>query len=123
MRIVQIIDSLEGGGAERMAVNYANALLGKVSFSGLISTRKEGLLSHQIDEKVLYLFLNKKRRIDFKAVFKLRKYLKSNKVEIIHAHSSSFFIAVLVKLTLPKIKIIWHDHNGLSEFLSSLIML
>lgn len=112
MRIVQIIDSLEGGGAERMAVNYANALLGKVAFSGLVSTRKEGLLSTQIDEKVSYLFLNKKHRIDFKAVFKLRKYLKSNKVEIIHAHSSSFFIAVLVKLILPKIKIIWHDHYG-----------
>ena len=26
MRILQLIDSLEAGGAERMAVNYANAL-------------------------------------------------------------------------------------------------
>jgi hypothetical protein len=28
MRIVQVIDSLEVGGAERMAINYANALSG-----------------------------------------------------------------------------------------------
>lgn len=115
MRIVQIIDSLEPGGAERMAVNYANALSRNVLFSGLIASRKEGELLKQIDEKVCYLFLNKKKRIDFKAIFIVRKYIERNKVDIIHAHSSSFFIAVLVKFTYPKIKIIWHDHYGISQ--------
>jgi len=119
MRIVQIIDSLEPGGAERMAVNYANVLSEKIEFSGLITSRKEGLLLNQIDKDVSYLFLKKKKRIDFGAVFRLRKYLKSNNIDIIHAHSSSFFIAVLVKMILPKIKIIWHDHYGISQDLSS----
>ena len=32
MRIVQVIDSLETGGAERMAVNYANALALRLEF-------------------------------------------------------------------------------------------
>lgn len=118
MRIVQIIDSLEAGGAERMAVNYANALAGKISFSGLIATRKEGMLLNQINEKVSYLFLSKKGKIDILAVFRLREYLKINKVDLIQAHSSSFFIAVLVKLTFPKIKIIWHDHYGISQDLT-----
>jgi len=112
MRIVQIIDSLEAGGAERMALNYANSLAEKISFSGLIATRKEGTLKDEIDSKVSYLFLDKKKKIDFRAVFRLRKYITKNKVDIIHAHSSSFFTAVLVKLTLPAIKIIWHDHYG-----------
>lgn len=112
MRVIQIIDSLEAGGAERMAVNYANALAEKIVFSGLVATRKEGALKTQIASKVPYLFLEKKKSIDLKAVLKLRKFIKKNKVDIIHAHSSSFFIAVLVKLTLPKIKIVWHDHYG-----------
>lgn len=112
MRVVQIIDSLEAGGAERMAVNYANALSERIEFSGLITTRKEGPLFSQIDNKVSYLFLEKKKKIDLKAIFRFRKYLKKNKIEIIHAHSSSFFISVLVKLMLPGIKIIWHDHYG-----------
>ena len=34
MRIVQLIDSLETGGAERMAVNYANSLSDTIDFSG-----------------------------------------------------------------------------------------
>ena len=118
MRIVQIIDSLEAGGAERMAVNYANALSEKIEFSGLVTTRKEGVLRNQINDKVSYLFLKKKKKVDFKSVFRLRNYIKKNNITYLHAHSSSFFIAVLVKLTLPKIKIIWHDHYGISQDLS-----
>ncbi|WP_369014258.1 glycosyltransferase [Flavobacterium anhuiense] len=118
MRIVQIIDSLEVGGAERMAVNYANSLARKIEFSGLISTRNEGLLLEHLDEKVTYLFLKKKSTIDLSAIFRLRNYLKKNKVDFIHAHSSSFFIAVLVKITMPWIRIIWHDHYGISQDLS-----
>lgn len=112
MRVLQIIDSLEAGGAERMAVNFANALGKTIDFSGLVATRKEGSLKTQIDSDVSYLFLNRKLVIDFKAILKLRKFIIKNKVAIIHAHSSSFFIAVLLKLTLPKIKITWHDHYG-----------
>jgi glycosyltransferase involved in cell wall biosynthesis len=112
MGILQLIDSLEAGGAERMAVNYANALVDQVSFSGLVVTRKEGPLYHQIDKQVSYLFLNKKSTIDFKALFRLRNFVVLNKVTIVHAHGTSFFIAFLLKLIYPKVKIIWHEHYG-----------
>lgn len=118
MRILQIIDSLETGGAERMAVNYANALASKIDFSGLVVTRKEGGLLNQVSNKVSYLYLNKKGVIDLKALFTLRKFVKANKIELIHAHSTSFFIAFLLKLVCPSLKLIWHDHYGDSEFLS-----
>ena len=84
MRIVQIIDSLEVGGAEKMAVNYANALVDKVAFSGLIVTRSEGELKAQIDPKVNYHFLQKKKTVDFKAAIRLKKYCKTNAVEVRH---------------------------------------
>ena len=61
MRVVQIIDSLDAGGAERMAVNYANAMANEIEFSGLVTTRKEGDLKPQISINVSYLFLKKKR--------------------------------------------------------------
>ncbi len=117
MRVIQIIDSLEAGGAERMAVNYANALADTIEFSGLIVTRKEGSLLNQVNSKVSYLYLNKKGTIDLKALFKLRKFAIENKVEVIHAHSTSFFLAFLLKLSCPSLQIIWHDHYGDSEFL------
>lgn len=118
MRIVQIIDSLEIGGAEKMAINYANALSGTIDFSGLVATREEGKLKNQLSNSVSYLFLKKKSTLDFGAVLRLKKYCKENKVNYLQPHSSSYFTAVLVKFIYPKVKIIWHDHNGLSEFLS-----
>lgn len=118
MRIIQIIDSLNAGGAERMAVNYANALVGHVSFSGIIVTRKEGLLLGQINDKVAYLFLNKKGSFDIKALFRLKAFVVKNNIDLVHAHSTSFFTAFLLKIICPSLKMIWHDHYGDSEFLN-----
>ncbi|RYJ50897.1 glycosyltransferase [Flavobacterium petrolei] len=112
MRIIQLIDSLEPGGAERMAVHYANALTKYVAFSGLVATRKEGSLCSQIDAKVSYLYLNKKKTIDFKALYALRNYVLQHNVTVVHAHGTSFFLGFLLKLTLPSLKLIWHDHYG-----------
>ena len=117
MRIVQLIDSLDIGGAEKMAVSYANSLSKSIEFSGLVVTRKEGKFKNKINDEVSYLFLNKKKTIDFNALLKLRNYCKKNKVDSIQAHSSSFFIACMVKLLLPRISVIWHTHSGISSYL------
>ncbi|WP_329805012.1 glycosyltransferase [Flavobacterium facile] len=112
MRIVQLIDSLEAGGAERMAVNFANALTGKVAFSGIVATRKEGVLKQEINHIETYAFLGRKSKFDLKAIGLMSVYIKKNQIEIVHAHGSSYFFGVLVKLFNPNIKLIWHDHYG-----------
>lgn len=112
VRIVQLIDSLDAGGAERMAVNYANVLSKTIAFSGLITSRKEGELKKELSENVVYLFAAKEKAIDVSAVQKIRHFIKENKVDLLHAHGTSFFLAVLIKLTYPRLKVIWHDHNG-----------
>ncbi|KJD33416.1 group 1 glycosyl transferase [Tamlana nanhaiensis] len=117
MRVLQLIDSLETGGAERVAVNLANALSKNMAFSAICATRKEGLLKKEIKPEVKFLFLAKTKTIDVKAVKKLNSFIKSNQIEIIHAHSSSFFLASIIKLFNSKIKIVWHDHYGNAEFL------
>lgn len=119
LRIVQLIDSLDAGGAERMAVNYADVLMSEIAFSGLVVTRKEGLLKSQLKSEISYLFLNRKRILDFFAIIKFLKFLNKNNINWIHAHSSSIFFAVMIKFLKPSIKIIWHDHFGQSEFLDT----
>ncbi len=117
MRVLQLIDSLQTGGAERVAVNIANALVSKVEISYLCVTREEGLLKDSINTQVNYLFLNKKKTIDIKAIKKLNKFVKNNRIDVIHAHSTSFFIATIIKMLNGTVKIVWHDHYGDSEFL------
>ncbi len=119
MKVLQLIDSLQAGGAERLAVNYANGLtkLGVNSF--LCATRDEGPLLNLIQADVSYLFLNRKSTLDIKAIFRLRRFIKKNGINIIHAHSSSYFFATIVKMLSPKIRIVWHDHYGKSEMLNA----
>ena len=117
MKVLQLIDSLHAGGAERVAVNFANALVSKIDGSFICVTREEGILKNSIDKEVIYLFLNKKRTIDFGAIKRLNRFIKSNNIDIIHAHSSSFFLASIIKVINNKIKIVWHDHYGNSEYL------
>lgn len=112
MRVLQLIDSLRPGGAEKMAVTYANALAKRIDRSFLCCTRTEGLLKKQISPEVGYLFLTKKSTLDLQAFLKLRKFVKANKIDLIQVHSSSWFLALMIKLSLPKIQLIWHDHYG-----------
>lgn len=112
MRILQLIDSLRPGGAERMAVTLANALVERTEASFLCCTRLEGLFKKDISPEVEYLFLEKKYTLDPKAILRLRNLIKKNRITIIHAHSTSYFLGVLMKIFNPKLKLIWHDHYG-----------
>lgn len=112
MRVLQLIDSLRSGGAERMAVSYANALARNIDRSYLCCTRLEGLLKKQINPDVRYLFLNKKRTLDLKSFLLLRNFVRVNKISLIQAHGSSWFLASLVKMSLPGTHLVWHDHYG-----------
>ncbi|QNK78748.1 glycosyltransferase [Winogradskyella sp. PAMC22761] len=117
LRVLQLIDSLEAGGAERMAVNLANALRPEVDGSYLCTTRAEGLLKGSLDKDVGYLFLKRKRTLDFSALKRLRAFVNHEQITVVHAHASSYFMATLLKLVYPKIDVVWHDHYGNSEFL------
>ncbi len=115
MKVIQIIDSLDAGGAERMAIQIANELQAAGHESHLCTTRKEGLLKETISDAVGYIFIEKKGRLGLKAMTKLKTYVVKNNIEIIHAHSTSFFTATIIKWWLPQLKLVWHDHYGNAE--------
>lgn len=112
MRVMQLIDSLNAGGAERMAVTFANALESQIEASHLCVTREEGVLKETLHPEVFYLFLNKQQTLDLTAFKKLKKYVKEHKIDIIHAHTTSYFLAAWVKTASPGLKLIWHEHHG-----------
>lgn len=112
MIVLQLIDSLEAGGAERMAVTLANAFSKKIEQSILCTTRQEGVLKEELAPDVSYYYLAKKSTLDIKALLRLRKIVSTNKVDIIQAHGTSFFFATLLRLSYPKIRIVWHAHLG-----------
>lgn len=112
INILQIVDSLAIGGKEKMAVSITNSILEVKGFKSYIClTTKEGPLINDLSSSIEILALNKKGLFDIKAIAQLIKFIKLNKIDILHAHSSSFFIATICKL-FTNTKLIWHDHNG-----------
>lgn len=112
MKVLQLIDTLNPGGAERMAVNLANSLVAEIETSYLCCTRQEGLLTEELKPEVGYLFLDKKSSLDLQAFLKLKDFVKKEQIELIHTHGTSWFWGVLLKLSGIKVKLIWHDHSG-----------
>lgn len=117
LKVIQITDSLNVGGTEVLAVNIANTFLEYSIDSHLCSTREQGFLKSSLNKKVNYLFLNKKSIFDIKALLKLCRYIKLNKINIIHAHSTSLFFSCCLKFLLPNVKLFWHNHTGANYFL------
>ena len=122
MKILQIIDSLEIGGAERMAVNMANVFNDSKIENALVCTRSKGPLANFLPPIVSVFEINKKSSIDFFAFHELVKLVSIYQPSIIHVHSTSLFWGVLVRMFHPNVKLIWHDHNGNRKKESNLLI-
>jgi len=107
-----MIDNLNMGGSERMAVNISNVLAKNGNQVVLCTSREKGALTEFVDDEVKLICLNKKKAWDVFAFRRFLKIIKKNRIELIHAHSSSVFWASAAKMFYPNIKLIWHDHLG-----------
>jgi glycosyltransferase involved in cell wall biosynthesis len=116
MRIIQVIDTLNIGGAERMCVNISNLLTSKSVENSIIVTRKLGPLSKQVDLDCIDL-ISKKHGLDFVAFYRFFKIIKNRRPDVMHAHSTSIYWVVLLKILYPNLKLVWHDHEGMSGYL------
>lgn len=106
--ILHLVDTLEPGGAECVAVNLVNHLSRERFRPFLATTRREGALASAVLPDVGRLALNRTRALDLGALRRLVRFVRENGISIIHAHSSSLFLASLV----PGARIVWHDHFG-----------
>lgn len=112
MVVAQFIDSLKPGGSEVVAVNLANALAEQEALEvHLLVGRDSGALVNRVQPRVRIFFLNKKGPFDPLALVRLYRYLRKNRIALIHAHSSSFLYPALIKKFLG-FKLVWHDHDG-----------
>jgi glycosyltransferase involved in cell wall biosynthesis len=110
--VMQIADTLQVGGAERVAVNLANLLPRDRYVPYICSTRHDGPLAQLLKPDVTYLRLERKHRYDLSAARLLVAFNRRHDIRILHAHATSLFIASMVSLFSPHPRVIWHDHFG-----------
>ena len=95
-----------------MSVNIANGLSKEGIPSYLITTRYDGALVHHINPIVGNKCLNRNRKWNPLPILRLARFISSEKITLIHAHTTSVFLAGLMSFLFPKIKLVWHDHYG-----------
>lgn len=116
MRFLQIIDSLEAGGAERMSVNIANLLAIKGHESILVVTRNSGKMAKFLNSRVQLVVLGKRHSVDFRAFKKLLDLVKTHQPDVVHVHATSAFWGAGLKVfSKHPFRLFWHDHYGESE--------
>jgi glycosyltransferase involved in cell wall biosynthesis len=112
VNVLHIIDSLDVGGEERVAVNLVNFLPRDKFTAHLCTTRYDGPLENFVAGDVRRLRLTRKNRFDFGAFRRLVAYIRQNQIKLLHAHGTSLFIAALASLFSPYPSVVWHAHYG-----------
>ncbi len=108
--VVQVVDSLAAGGAERVAVHLANELARRGHRSLLVATRAGGPLAADIDPSVEWVCLGRRGPLDPGAARALRRFVRDHDVDVIHAHSTSVFVVASAFPVGRRPAIVWHDH-------------
>ncbi len=114
--VVHVVDTLNIGGAERVAVNLANLLPRERYEPFLCTTRNEGPLNSYLAPDVGRLSLMRHSRFNFASMARFCHFLDEHNLTIVHAHASSLFFCRMAAWLSNRVKLIWHDHYGRCDF-------
>jgi hypothetical protein len=84
--ILTLLTSSYGGGAERLVLNQMN-LYDRDKFNLHVITFRPGQLEEDFrNAGVKYCSLNVKQKLSLSALMGLNRYIKKNRIELLHAH-------------------------------------
>jgi glycosyltransferase involved in cell wall biosynthesis len=111
--VLHLVDMLDAGGMERVAVNLVNALPRERYEAHLCTTRRDGPLAGLIAADVGRLRLQRRRTLEWRAVRQLADYIEQRHIRLLHAHGSALFMARAgAALARGRTTVLWHDHYG-----------
>ncbi len=109
------ISSITGGGAEHVVENLCTTLNKRYQiYCGYFKEcRDRGDVMIEKGVKVVRLSDPDETKTDYLSFLKMRKFCKDHDISLIHAHDiHSMMNAVLVKLTMPRMKVVYTFHYG-----------
>jgi glycosyltransferase involved in cell wall biosynthesis len=114
--VCHVVDALNIGGAERVAVNLVNLLPRDRYVPYLCTTRSEGPMSQFVAPHVTRLCLERRGKLDATALRQFVRFVEERRISIVHAHASALFFSRLAAALSGKCALIWHDHYGRADF-------
>ena len=111
-KVLIVIPKFVLAGAETMCKNLILAI-NKSKFNPIVVSlyNYASPIVKELEENIEVLFLNKKSGFDFSIIFKLRKIIKLNNIQVIHTHLHVLEYVVFATGFNKKIKIIHTIHH------------
>ena len=112
MKIAYVIDTLEIGGAERVAVDLANLMADDGHKIAMIVFNDKGTLKNSLHKNVIFFNIGRNNKYSLAAMLKFSRYIKS--YDIVHVHMRHVLkYVMLVKWIFHfNAKVVFHDHYG-----------
>jgi glycosyltransferase involved in cell wall biosynthesis len=117
LHVLHVIDGLGLGGAERMLVDIANRTVADGHRVSVCVTRDNVTLARELDSRVHVLVLARRARISPVGLAWLARFIRTDRVDVIHVHlrSNLAFVLQLRALRAIATPIVFHDHYGTIE--------
>lgn len=115
MKILEIIPTLDSGGAERFVLDLSNSLYDNNIDVTILSLYKidveDNNLLRSISNKVRIISLNKKKGLDIRLFFTLLKLINRERPDVVHSHIDAVLYLILPMLFLRQCRYFHTIHN------------
>ncbi len=123
MKILQIINNLGSGGAEKIICDFAPLVKEKGHQVEVLLLRKQGSLYFEELERagIQIICLNEKNLYSFKHIYKIWKYLRKNKFNIVHVHlfPAFYFVSLACLFGMGNTRLVYTKHSGFDKRMKS----
>jgi len=112
---MQLCLTLDTGGLERVAVSLANTLAARHGMRSHVCTvgkTTAQLIPDLLDKRVIWTELSGPTRFHFPTAFRLAKFVRSQRIRVIHAHGTQPLVYALVVSLLAPVEIVYTKHNS-----------
>ena len=111
MRILQVTESLEVGGAERGVATLANELRARHRVS-VVCLKQAGALAASLDPDIDVLCIGKREGQDPQALWRLVQLFRQERPDVVHAHDWGTYLDVMIAARLAGVPVVVHTVHG-----------
>ena len=111
MRVLHLIESLEFGGAEKVAIDLANTMAERHEVT-ICCVKRVGDLGGTVDARIRVLCLNKQEGNDYLVPFRLARTLRQFGIDVLHAHNWGVFLEAALAGLLARTPVMIHTVHG-----------
>lgn len=111
MRVLHVIETLEFGGAEKIVVGLANALVAQHEIV-VCCVKRTGALAAQLDKRVRVICLHKQEGNDYWLPVRLARLLRKQRFDVVHGHNWGVFLETGAAAVLARTQVAVHTVHG-----------